>query len=324
MATYYKSRVFADPVVYVQENGWWVAYAAEGMRQEEGSIPEEILAEAEEITPEEAERLIYLGDRTQYATAGSDRTPRRRALWALVAIGGIVAAIAIAIAVTELAGDGRDGRSTQTSQQGVSNTSDSSTPSVVAKVGGERVTKEELDRRVADFETQYTGQTPDPNTSPEKYRQFQQGVLDYMITYELARQKAEALGITLTDEEVQREIDSIRDTSFGGDQAEFDRSLAEQGLTQAQFKQSYGESLLLQEVYAEVTKDITTIADTEIQAYYDQHKGESYADKSLDEVRQQIGSILLDEKKKGAWLAWIERTKQEIGVTYADGWKPTD
>jgi parvulin-like peptidyl-prolyl isomerase len=144
--------------------------------------------------------------------------------------------------------------------------------SAVAKVGDEVITEEELEARVNDFETQYAGQTPDPETQPDDYKLFQQDVLEYMITYEIASQKAEELGITVTDEEVQKEIDSIRDSSFGGDQAAFDQALAEQNLTVDQLKQGYRESMLLQKVYEDVTKDVTTVPDSEIQAYYDENK----------------------------------------------------
>jgi parvulin-like peptidyl-prolyl isomerase len=152
--------------------------------------------------------------------------------------------------------------------------------SAVAKVGNEVITEDELGTRVKDFETQYAGQTPDPEAQPDEYKQFQQDVLEYMITYELASQKAEELDITVTDEELQKEIDSIRDTNFGGDQAAFDKALAEQSLTMDQLKQGYRESMLLQKMYESVTKDVTTVPDSEIQAYYDENKDYYFVDET--------------------------------------------
>lgn len=152
--------------------------------------------------------------------------------------------------------------------------------SAVAKVGNEVITEDELGTRVKDFETQYAGQTPDQETQPDEYKQFQQDVLEYMITYELASQKAEELDITVSDEELQKEIDSIRDTNFGGDQAAFDKALAEQSLTMDQLKQGYRESMLLQKVYESVTKDVTTVPDGEIQAYYDENKDYYFVDET--------------------------------------------
>ena len=152
--------------------------------------------------------------------------------------------------------------------------------SAVAKVGNNVITQKEFDQRVADFEAQYAGQIPDKSTDPEAYKQFQRDVLDYMVTYDIASQKATDLKITVTDEEVQKEIDSVLQQSFGGDQAQFDAALKQQGITMDQLKLSYKESKLLQKVYDEVTKDVTTVPDTDIQAYYDAHKTDYFVDET--------------------------------------------
>ncbi|GEM_PF-538348 len=142
----------------------------------------------------------------------------------------------------------------------------------VAKVGGTVITQKQLDAKVAELEVQLAPYVPDKETDPEGYKAFQQDVLEYMITYELARQKAGSLRVTVTDEDVQTEIDSIVNDSFNGDQAAFESALADQNLTLEQFKEGYKESLLLQKTYEAVTKNITSVSDEEIAAYYDQNK----------------------------------------------------
>ncbi len=142
----------------------------------------------------------------------------------------------------------------------------------VAKVGGTVITKKQLDAKVAEFETQLSPYVPDKETDPEGYKSFQQDVLEYMITYELARQKAGSLRVSVTDEDVQSEIDAIINDSFNGDQAAFESALADQNLTLEKFKEGYKESLLLQKTYEAVTKNITSVSDEEIAAYYEQNK----------------------------------------------------
>ena len=141
----------------------------------------------------------------------------------------------------------------------------------VAKVGGVIITQKAFDVRTADFETQYAGQIPDKTTDPTGYKAFQHDVLEYMITFELASQAAKGLNLAVTDAEVQKEIDSILASTFAGDQTKFDAALAQQGITLDQLKASYKESMLLQKVYDDVTKNVTTVADSEIKAYYDAH-----------------------------------------------------
>jgi len=150
----------------------------------------------------------------------------------------------------------------------------------VAKVGQTQISQEQFDARVADFEVQYAGQIPDKTTDPEGYKKFQQDVLDYMITYQLAVQKAPSLNVTLTDEEAQKEIDTILTDSFGGDQAKFDAALKAQNMTLDQLKLNYKESMLLQKVYDAVTKDITTVPDADIAGYYEAHKSQYFTDET--------------------------------------------
>jgi parvulin-like peptidyl-prolyl isomerase len=140
-----------------------------------------------------------------------------------------------------------------------------------AKVGSVIITQEAFDQRVADFEKQYAGQIPDKETAPEDYKLFQQDVLEYMITYELASQAAADLKLTVTDADVQTEIDKILTETFAGDQTAFDEALVAQGMTLDQLKRSYKESMLLQKVYDDATKGVTTVPDADIQAYYDAH-----------------------------------------------------
>jgi parvulin-like peptidyl-prolyl isomerase len=146
----------------------------------------------------------------------------------------------------------------------------------VAKVGSFIITQKAFDQRVADFEIQYAGQVPNKTTDPANYKLFQQDVLEYMITYQLASQAAPAMKITVTDADVQTQIDSIKTSTFGGDQAQFDAALKQQGITLDQLKASYKESMLLQKVYDQITKTVTTVPDSEISAYYNSHKSDYF------------------------------------------------
>lgn len=150
----------------------------------------------------------------------------------------------------------------------------------VAQVGEEYITQGELDTRVADFAAQYAGSIPDEATDPEGYKEFTQDVLDYMITYEVVMQKSSDLGVSVTDEQVQTEIDSILNDTFGGDQAKFDEALKAQNMTMDQLKLNYKESMLLQAAYDEVTKDVTTVPDADIAAYYEENKADYFVDET--------------------------------------------
>ena len=216
----------------------------------------------------------------------------RPALRAAYAIAAIVVVLAIAAgAGTALGGvraAAQNSGNTQTNTSG-----DSSAGEVIARIGDRSITSGELGARVADFEVQYAGQVPDKVSDPAGYKVFQLDVLDYMITYELAVQKAKELNITVTDADVQAEIDSILKDNFGGDQAKFDEALKQQGITIDQLRSSYKESALLQKVYDDVTKDVAAAPEAG-----------------------------LSDRQTAAWQAWLAQQKQVAGVTYSDGWQP--
>jgi foldase protein PrsA len=150
----------------------------------------------------------------------------------------------------------------------------------MAQIGNETITQDEFDTRLADFEAQYAGSIPDKTTDPDGYATFQQQVLDYMVTYEMVTQKATELGISVSDAEVAAEIESIKTDSFAGDQTAFDEALAAQGITLEQLTLSYKESMLLQKAYDQVTKDVTSVPDADIAAYYEENKADYYTEET--------------------------------------------
>ena len=152
----------------------------------------------------------------------------------------------------------------------------------MAKVGKVIITEDQLNQRVTEFEAQYAGQTPDKTSNPSGYKDFQRSVLDYMATYEMIRQQSAALNISVTDQEIQDQIDSVVKNNFSGDQTKFEAALKSSNLTLDQLKSSYRESMLMQKAYDEATKNLTeaNVKPAEIQAYYDAHKKDYYTDET--------------------------------------------
>ena len=183
------------------------------------------------------------------------------AVLALVLLFGLIAAVAV----------------------GCGSSSTSNLPAgVMAQVGKVSITEDQFNKRAADFEAEYAGQIPDKTSDPSGYKDFQRSVLDYMVTYEMVQQQAATLKISVSDAEVQTQIDQIKTDSFSGDQSAFDAALKAQNTTLDQLKASYRESLLLQKAYDEITKSLTDSAVTqpEIQSYYDAHKTDYYTDET--------------------------------------------
>jgi len=188
----------------------------------------------------------------------------------------------------------------------------------VAQVGDVYITQEQLDTRVADFEAQYAGSIPDEATDPEGYKAFTQDVLDYLVTYEVVTQKAEELAISVTDEEVQTEIDTILEQTFGGDQAQFDEALKAQNMTVEQLKVNYKESMLLQKAYEEATKDVTTVPDADIAAYYEENKADYFVDETRTARHILVSPSVEEESSTTSSTAAGDTTTTTAAPTEAD------
>ena len=297
----------------------WVARARTIQREQ---TPEAGVAHRPELGDSAA--LASAGETpTLYGPAVTPHSRRSRRL--VYALAGAAVIIVIAVLVV-LAATGKmgTGAKASTATSGSVSTAGTATTrvaseDVVATVGGHTITRQQLDQKIADFEAEYAGQIPDKNADPDQYKLFQEDVLDYLVTYQLVSQEAAALGIVVTNEDVQAEMALILKVSFGGDQVKFESAVKQQGLTMDQFARIYKESMLFNKVYAEVTKS-ATVTDSEVQTYYDQHTSDTYAGKSLADVKNEIQSTLLDTKQQQLWRGWLSQERQTVGVTYANGW----
>jgi foldase protein PrsA len=132
---------------------------------------------------------------------------------------------------------------------------------LAAVVNGEYIFLSEYERRVAQYEEALQQQGLDAST-PEgeaHLAQARRDVLEGLIDGVLIQQGAAALGVSLTDEELESQIES--DIEEGGGQAAFDEWLQATGQTRDDYKEMLRQSLVSQRVLDAVTADVP--AETE-------------------------------------------------------------
>lgn len=149
---------------------------------------------------------------------------------------------------------------------------------VMAKVGDQQITQVEFDERLTQIETQYEGQVPTKDDG-DSYKEFQAGVLDYLVSLYVLRQKQAELEVTVTDEDINAEIDKVK-AMFGDDDAAFQEALESERLTEEALRAQISEQLLIQKMNEAVTADVT-VSDEDVKAYYDTH----VEDFKVDETR---------------------------------------
>jgi parvulin-like peptidyl-prolyl isomerase len=119
---------------------------------------------------------------------------------------------------------------------------------LAALVNGEYVFLADYERRVAQYEDALLVQGLDPASDEGQVRlaQVREDVLDSLIDYVLIEQGAPSLGVSLSDEELEAQVEA--DIAAGGGQAAFDEWLQATGQTREDYKEMLRQSLLSQRV----------------------------------------------------------------------------
>ena len=150
---------------------------------------------------------------------------------------------------------------------------------VMAKVNGKKISREEVEKG---FKMRTGGQ----DLKGEQASSLRLSILNDLIEKEIVLQRAQKLGLLATDEEVESKITEFKAPYT---QEEFDRRLKEQNMTLDDLKRELRRNLTIQKVFnKEITSKIT-ISDSDISAYYNEHKAEF----NLVEPQYQVSQIVV-------------------------------
>lgn len=132
---------------------------------------------------------------------------------------------------------------------------------LAAQVNGQYVFLADYEQRVAQYEQALVQQGIDPNTGEGQadLAQARQDVLQGLIDAVLIEQGGAALGIALTEEELEAQIEA--DIAAGGGQAAFDEWLQAVGQDRDDYKEMLRQSMLSQRVMEAVTAEVGAEAE---------------------------------------------------------------
>ncbi len=136
--------------------------------------------------------------------------------------------------------------------------------SAVAQVNGKVITREDLDKRIEDLKLQYGDSMPQPDTPA--YADMQKQIVKQLVEEEILWFEADKLNITVSDQEINDQIDQYKQQA-GGEDA-FNQRLSDSNMTLDRLKDQTRKSLLFQKLYPEVTKDAAPVTDEQALAYY--------------------------------------------------------
>lgn len=176
----------------------------------------------------------------------------------------------------------------------------------VAQIGNGVVTQEEYDALVSAYES--AGKAPDKDKQPEDYELFRQKCAEYLVILQVLYQEGPEFDVTVTPADVDAGVAQIRGM-FLGDQARFEQAVAEQGMTLEQLRMGIEQNLWFERMKEAVTSRVS-IKESEVQAYYDQHKSEYVLAESrrvrhilISPFLDTAGNMLTDTPSQSDWDA---------------------
>jgi len=139
---------------------------------------------------------------------------------------------------------------------------------VAAKVNGEVITLDELNKQVDQLKKQYP-QMFEGADGEGRLIDFKQRLLDNLINQKLIGQAGEEKGIEVTDADIKKQVDQLK-AGFKDD-AQFKSALESAGMTEESLATQVGDQLLTQKLIESLASDVKT-TDAQVQGYYDQNK----------------------------------------------------
>jgi foldase protein PrsA len=198
----------------------------------------------------------------------------------------------------------------------------------VAVVGDKTVTKEEFDKLIEQQKKSAETQKQDfPEPGTAEYEALKATVVKGLVEQKEWELEGEEMGIKVTDQEIETELDKVKQQYFQGDEQKYSAELAKQGLTDEDVRNELRTRILTNKIYEAVTKKVT-VSDADIQAYYAKNPTQ-YQQPASREVRhilvknEALAQKLHDQIQGGADFAKLAQKYTQDQASKADGGKFT-
>ena len=182
----------------------------------------------------------------------------------------------------------------------------------VAVVDGTEISRTELDQLVERAKRAYEAQKQEfPKVGTPEYQNVQTQYVAFLVQREEFEKEAEALGVEITEKDVDEGLDEFVKSRFEGDRKKFEKALADQGFTEDEFRETIRTGVLSQKLFDVVTKDVA-VTDADIVASYTQNSSQYVTQESRD-----VRHILVSEKSDGEKVDFA-KSKAEADRIYAE------
>ena len=164
----------------------------------------------------------------------------------------------------------------------------------VAVVDGTEVSRTELDELIERAKKAYGAQKQEfPKVGTPEYQNIQTQYVTFLVQREEFAKEADERGITVSEKDVDKEVQEFLKTRFDGKRDVFLKALEEQGFTEEALRETLRTSVLSQKLFEAVTTDVN-VSEADILTYYQQNQMQYGTPESRD-----VQHILISEKKGG-------------------------
>ncbi|HEX6951791.1 MAG TPA: peptidylprolyl isomerase [Gaiellaceae bacterium] len=179
----------------------------------------------------------------------------------------------------------------------------------IAQVNSVPVTKASFNALLSVACARYKAQgQPCPKVGTPTYSSLRDSAVTFLVQQEELAQEAKKLGVTVTQKDIDKQVEQIKKTYYQGSEKKFLAALKKDDLTLAELEQyELRPNLLNQQIQNKVTSNVK-VSDADAQKYYNQNKA-SFTTPKTREIRH----ILVNSKS----LADTIETKLKNGASFA-------
>lgn len=206
--------------------------------------------------------------------------------------------------------------------------------SIVIRVGDRIVTRSQYERRLKDAFNELDQSGAPPEVIASRKAELKKGFVDTLVDELLVKDRADRIGLNVTDAEVKDAIVRLKQQYNITTDADLDESLRKSGLTRAEMEARLRDTLITNKVFGRELRSREELDDRELRERYDRDK-ERYrlperahlreivivrpdAPAAVEAARQKAADAA-DQARKGADFAKLASTVSEAGTKSKGG-----
>jgi foldase protein PrsA len=144
----------------------------------------------------------------------------------------------------------------------------------VAKVGGTTITQNQFNDILEQAKRSYKSQKRKfPPAGTPEYQTLKNQAVQYLVQQIEFAQEADKLGLKVTDKDIAARLAQIKKQYFGGSESRYKKQLAQQGLSDANVRDSVKAQLIQEKIFKNVTGHVK-VSDADVKKYYDAHQSQ--------------------------------------------------